>query len=163
MDYDMTNPYEIAKYIKEAKKATPVKVYVKGDLSGASAEGVKVFGQGDFWILMGDHAAVQALLDSKKDAIVDCAMEYDRRNSAVPMLDITGVEARIEPGAFIRDRVSIGKNAVVMMGAVINIGAEIGEGSMVDMNAVLGARATVGSQSVHLLSWKGFLLFLVTL
>ena len=36
MDYDMTNPYEIAKYIKEAKKATPVKVYVKGDLSGAS-------------------------------------------------------------------------------------------------------------------------------
>ena len=55
MDYDMTNPYEIAKYIKEAKKATPVKVYVKGDLSGASAEGVKVFGQGDFWILMGDH------------------------------------------------------------------------------------------------------------
>ena len=48
MDYDMTNPYEIAKYIKEAKKATPVKVYVKGDLSGASAEGVKVFGQGDF-------------------------------------------------------------------------------------------------------------------
>ena len=28
MDYDMTNPYEIAKYIKEAKKATPVKVYV---------------------------------------------------------------------------------------------------------------------------------------
>lgn len=52
MDYDMTNPYEIAKYIKEAKKATPVKVYVKGDLSGASAEGVKVFGQGDFWI---DH------------------------------------------------------------------------------------------------------------
>ena len=30
MDYDMTNPYEIAKYIKEAKKATPVKVYVKG-------------------------------------------------------------------------------------------------------------------------------------
>lgn len=148
MDYDMTNPYEIAKYIKEAKKATPVKVYVKGDLSGTSAEGVKVFGQGDFWILMGDHAAVQALLDSKKDAIVDCAMEYDRRNSAVPMLDITGVEARIEPGAFIRDRVSIGKNAVVMMGAVINIGAEIGEGSMVDMNAVLGARATVG-KNVH--------------
>lgn len=66
MDYDMTNPYEIAKYIKEAKKATPVKVYVKGDLSGVSAEDVKVFGQGDFWILMGDHAAVQALLDSKK-------------------------------------------------------------------------------------------------
>ena len=29
MDYDMTNPYEIAKYIKDTKKATPVKAYVK--------------------------------------------------------------------------------------------------------------------------------------
>ena len=30
----MTNPYEIARYIKEAKKSTPVKVYVDGDLAG---------------------------------------------------------------------------------------------------------------------------------
>lgn len=148
MDYDMTNPYEIAKYIKEAKKATPVTVYVKGALQNAQAEGVKVFGTGDFWVLIGDHAAVQTILDANKANIQDFHMEYDRRNSAVPMLDITGVEARIEPGAFIRDRVKIGKNAVVMMGAVINIGAEIGEGSMVDMNAVLGARATIG-KNVH--------------
>lgn len=148
MDYDMTNPYEIAKYIKQAEKATPVQVYVKGDLAGVQAEGVKIFGQGDFWILVGNHANVAALLDEKKAQIQDCHMQYDRRNSAVPMLDITGVDARIEPGAFIRDRVMIGKNAVVMMGAIINIGAEIGEGSMIDMNAVLGARATVG-KNVH--------------
>lgn len=148
MDYDMTNPYEIAKYIKEAKKATPVKVYIKGILQNPQADGVKVFGSDDFWILIGDHVAVQTILDANKANIKDCHMEYDRRNSAVPMLDVTCVEARIEPGAFIRDRVKIGKNAVVMMGAVINIGAEIGEGSMVDMNAVLGARATVG-KNVH--------------
>lgn len=148
MDYDMTNPYEIAKYIKEAKKATPVKVYIKGILQNPQADGVKVFGSDDFWILIGDHVAVQTILDANKANIKDYHMEYDRRNSAVPMLDVTCVEARIEPGAFIRDRVKIGKNAVVMMGAVINIGAEIGEGSMVDMNAVLGARATVG-KNVH--------------
>ncbi|MGL4873898.1 MAG: 2,3,4,5-tetrahydropyridine-2,6-dicarboxylate N-acetyltransferase, partial [Clostridium sp.] len=53
------------------------------------------------------------------------------------------------PGAIIRDRVSIGKNAVIMMGAVINIGAEIGEGTMVDMNAVIGARGKLG-KNVHL-------------
>ena len=58
-------------------------------------------------------------------------------------------DARIEPGAIIRDRVSIGKNAVIMMGAVINIGAEIGEGTMVDMNAVIGARGQLGKR-VHL-------------
>lgn len=148
MDYDMTNPYEIAKYIKEAKKATPVTVYVKGDMSGAEAEGVKVFGTGDFWVLVGDNEAVQSVLEAKKDSIVYSHLTNDRRNSAVPMLDMRYVDARIEPGAFIRDRVMIGKNAVVMMGAVINIGAEIGEGSMVDMNAVLGARATVG-KNVH--------------
>ena len=52
-------------------------------------------------------------------------------------------------GSIIRDRVSIGKNAVIMMGAVINIGAEIGESTMVDMNAVVGARGQLGKR-VHL-------------
>ncbi len=148
MDYDMTNPYEIAKYIKDAKKQTPVTVYVQGDLKGVKAEGVKVFGDGNFWVLKGDHAAVQTILDSKKDSIMETHIEYDRRNSAVPMLDVTELNARIEPGAYIRDRVSIGNNVVVMMGAVINIGSEIGDGTMVDMNAVLGARATIG-KNVH--------------
>lgn len=148
MEYDMTNPYEIARYIKEAKKATPVTVYVKGDLSAAAVpDGVKCFGTGDFWVLIGDCAPIRELLAAQAGSIVDTYTEYDRRNSAVPMLDITNLEARIEPGCFIRDRVKIGKNAVVMMGAVINIGAEIGDGTMIDMNAVLGARATVGKNA----------------
>ncbi len=145
MEYDMTNPYEIAKFIKDAKKATPVKALVQGDLSAAAVpEGVKRFGAGDFWILVGDVQPVQAVLAENQAKIKDSYMECDRRNSAIPMLDITGIDARIEPGCTIRDRVKIGKNAVIMMGAVINIGAEIGEGTMIDMNAVLGARATVG-------------------
>lgn len=57
------------------------------------------------------------------------------------------IDARIEPGAIIRDKVSIDKNAVIMMGAVINIGAEIGEGSMIDMNAVVGARGKIGKRT----------------
>ena len=71
-------------------------------------------------------------------------MECDRRNSAIPMLDIKNLNARIEPGAIIREHVEIGDKAVIMMGAVVNIGAVIGEGSMIDMNAVLGGRAMVG-------------------
>ena len=62
----------------------------------------------------------------------------------MPLLDIRDVPARIEPGAIIRDQVTIGERAVIMMGAVINIGAVIGEGTMIDMGAVLGGRATVG-------------------
>ena len=60
------------------------------------------------------------------------------------MLDLKEIDARIEPGAIIREQVSIGNRAVIMMGAVINIGAVIGEGTMIDMGAVLGGRATVG-------------------
>ena len=35
MNYNLTDPYEIARFIKESKKSTPVKVYVNGDLSDA--------------------------------------------------------------------------------------------------------------------------------
>lgn len=62
----------------------------------------------------------------------------------MPLLDIKTTNARIEPGAIIRDQVLIGDNAVIMMGAIINIGAEIGAGTMIDMGAVLGGRAIVG-------------------
>lgn len=148
MEYDLTNPYEIARYIKDAKKATPVKVYVKGDLSAAVVpDGVKLFGAGNFWFLAGDLEPVQEVLKANADKVQDTFTENDRRNSAIPMLDITNLEARIEPGCTIRDRVAIGKNAVIMMGAVINIGAEIGEGTMIDMNAVLGARVSVGKNA----------------
>jgi tetrahydrodipicolinate N-acetyltransferase len=72
-------------------------------------------------------------------------LDNDRRNSAIPLLDLKAVNARIEPGAFIRDKVEIGERVIVMMGAVINIGAVVGAGTMIDMNAVVGARALVGS------------------
>jgi 2,3,4,5-tetrahydropyridine-2,6-dicarboxylate N-acetyltransferase len=71
-------------------------------------------------------------------------VDNDRRNSAIPLLDLRHVNARIEPGAFIRDKVEIGDHVIVMMGAVINIGAVVGAGTMIDMNAVVGARALVG-------------------
>ncbi|WP_129600022.1 2,3,4,5-tetrahydropyridine-2,6-dicarboxylate N-acetyltransferase [Anaerophilus nitritogenes] len=145
---DLTNPYAIAKFIKKAKKSTPVKVYVDGSLQDIACDSIKKFGNENFWILFGEHEEIQNFLSIHKENIRDYFIENNRRNSAIPILDIKNIDARIEPGAIIRDRVQIGKNAVVMMGAVINIGSEIGEGTMIDMNAVLGARATVG-KNVH--------------
>lgn len=145
--FEITNPYEIAKYIKDAKKSTPVKAYVNGSLSEVKSETVKIFGEGNFWILFGDSDEVNGLIEANKASIKEVHIENDRRNSAIPMLDLRNIEARIEPGAFIRDKVYIGKNAVIMMGAVINIGAEIGEGTMIDMGAILGGRAKVGKNS----------------
>ncbi len=71
----------------------------------------------------------------------------DRRNSAIPLKDLTNTNARIEPGAN-REQAIIEDGAVVMMGATINIGAVVGEGTMIDMNATLGGRATTG-KNVH--------------
>ena len=149
MEYNFTDPYEIARFIKESKKSTPVKVYVNGDLSNANLEEIEWYGANGFYILIGESDLISKVILDNKHLIKHFRIENDRRNSAIPMLDILEVEARIEPGAIIRDRVSIGKNAVIMMGAVINIGAEIGEGTMVDMNAVIGARGKLG-KNVHL-------------
>ena len=95
-------------------------------------------------LVFGEWSEIQEALASNKDKIEDVVVENDRRNSAIPMLDLKNIKARIEPGAIIRDQVEIGDNAVIMMGASINIGSVIGEGSMIDMNVVLGGRATVG-------------------
>ncbi len=139
----MNSAEEIIKYIGDATKTTPVKVYVNGkDLP--KADNIKVFGSKKSRILIGDLKLVEEYLEANKDSVEDVHFEYDRRNSAIPLLDTRKINARIEPGAFIREKVTIGDNAVIMLGAVINIGAVIGEGTMIDMGAVLGGRATVG-------------------
>lgn len=149
MNYDLTDPYEIARYIKESKKSSPIKVYVDGDLENSSLNNIECYGNKNFYVLFGESDEVLKFLEENKANINKYKIEQDRRNSAIPMLDIKNINARIEPGAIIRDRVVIGDNAVIMMGAVINIGAEIGEGTMVDMNAVVGARGKLG-KNVHL-------------
>ncbi|MGL6105255.1 2,3,4,5-tetrahydropyridine-2,6-dicarboxylate N-acetyltransferase [Romboutsia sp.] len=147
---NLNDAYEIAKFIKDSKKNTPVKVYVNGKLLNIKRnESFKVFGTQGSYTLIGDYEEIMKELDDKKHHIDEIHIEYDRRNSAIPLYNYLHEHARIEPGAIIRDMVTIGKNAVVMMGAVINIGAIVGDNSMVDMNAVIGARGIIG-KNVHL-------------
>ena len=114
------NAQEIIDYIATAPKKTPVKLYVR-EKPGCVVDfgDARTYGGADGKTVFGDWDELKAVLDANADAI-------------------------IEPGAIIRDRVSIGDRAVIMMGAIINIGSVIGEGSMIDMGAVLGGRATVG-------------------
>ena len=65
--------------------------------------------------------------EENQTKIEDLEIEMDRRNSAIPLKDLTNTNARIEPGAFIREQAIIEDGAVVMMGATINIGAVVGE------------------------------------
>jgi len=141
----MMDANEIISFIQNSTKSTPVKVYVKGYLEGIQfGENTKTFITGNTGVLFGEWSDISKALEENKEKIEDYVIENDRRNSAIPLLDLKGIKARIEPGAIIRDQVEIGDNAVIMMGAVINIGSVVGEGTMIDMNVVLGGRATVG-------------------
>lgn len=136
---------EIISYIGNAKKKTPVKVTLKGRLKEIIfPETIKAFTNCKTGTLFGEWDEIKVFLETNKELIVDYVIENDARNSAIPLLDIKEINARIEPGAIIRDQVEIGDNAVIMMGAVINIGAVIGAGTMIDMGVILGGRATVG-------------------
>ena len=140
------NAQEIIDFIANAPKKTPVKLYVRERcgmrLDWGSAH---VYGGREGKIVFGEWAELSAIIQRNAECIEYLDVEADRRNSAVPLLDVRGVNARIEPGAIIRDRVEIGDGAVIMMGAIINIGAVVGPGTMIDMGAVLGGRATVGA------------------
>ena len=136
------NAQEIIQFIANAEKKTSVKVTFEGQLAGAIPASVTKLGN----VLFGDWKDIAPLLDGLTEN-KDYVVEQDARNSAVPLLDKRAINARIEPGAIIRDQVEIGDNAVIMMGAVINIGAEIGAGTMIDMGAILGGRAIVGKNS----------------
>lgn len=136
--------YKIIQTISEAKKKTPAKIYLQGELDKIS------FGEHDFYgssvsgILFCEYSEFQKFYETNKSYINKFKIEVDRRNSAIPMADLTKFNCRIEPGAIIRDMVEIGDHCVIMMGAVLNIGAVIGERTMIDMNVVVGGRAIVG-------------------
>ena len=118
-------------------------MYLKGKLADLHfPKSVHAFIGKHTGTVIGDWAAIQPVLKAAK--LDDYYIEAAGRNTGVPLLDIKTTNARIEPGAIIRDQVLIGDNAVIMMGAIINIGAEIGAGTMIDIGAVLGGRAIVG-------------------
>ncbi|MFP4081480.1 MAG: 2,3,4,5-tetrahydropyridine-2,6-dicarboxylate N-acetyltransferase [Candidatus Aminicenantes bacterium] len=140
------NYKQIANLIGKSRKTTPCKVFIQGEVEKESFEGQKfqVFGGGGFWVLIGDYPLIETWMEDNKDKIQERHIEITARRSALPLLDLRKVEARIEPGAIIREGAHIGKDCIIMMGAVINIGAEVGAGTMIDMNAVIGARAFIG-------------------
>lgn len=142
---EMMDAKQIIEFIQKSEKKTPVKVHIKGNLEGIDfGANTKSFITGNVGVLFGEWKDIQPAIEANQANIEDYVVENDRRNSAIPLLDMKNIQARIEPGAVIRDQVEIGNNAVIMMGASINIGAVIGEGTMIDMNVVVGGRGTIG-------------------
>jgi tetrahydrodipicolinate N-acetyltransferase len=141
MDYQ-----KIRDIIANARKKTPVTVHVRhdGELAVERGDELLVFPAGpETTILIGEWDAVRHVLEGAPN-IVYHHLANDRRNSAIPLLDLKQVASRIEPGCIIREGAEIGERVIGMMGAVVNIGAVVGDGTMLDMNCVVGARALVG-------------------
>ena len=136
--------YKIIKTISEAKKKTPAKVYLQGELDKINFGELDFYGSSVSGILFCEYSEFEKFYKINKIFITKYKVEVDRRNSAIPMADLTKYNCRIEPGAIIRDMVEIGDHCVIMMGVVLNIGAVIGERTMIDMNVVVGGRAMVG-------------------
>jgi len=137
--------YEVIKKISEAKKKTPAKVYLQGNLDNIDFSNYDFYGSSVSGILFCEYSEFEKFYNINKQHIQKHKIEIDRRNSAIQMADLTKYNCRIEPGAIIRDMVEIGDNCVIMMGAVLNIGAVIGKKTMIDMNVVVGGRAIVGN------------------
>ena len=115
------NAQKIIEYIRTSEKKTPVKVYV-WENTPVDFPGCRVFPAGNGCkIVFGDWKDIAPVLENNTFAHLE--IENNCRNSAIPMLDMKDIPARIEPGAIIREQVEIGK---------------------IDMGAILGGRATVG-------------------
>lgn len=66
-------------------------------------------------------------------------------NQGFPLMKYEENDYRIEPGAIIRDQVSLGHKCVILMNSTINVGAKIGDNTMIDMNVVVGSSAVIGN------------------
>ena len=130
--------------IRKNPRSTPVKAYLRLEKPLEFPRCFLFEGSKGCCIVMGEWSDIAPVLRNHSKVILECRIECDRRQSAVPLLDILDIPARIEPGAILRQQVSVGRNAVILMGAIVNIGAVIGEGTMVDMGAVVGSGVRIG-------------------
>lgn len=128
----------IIQKIKKNKKKTFVRVYLNEKIHGLKSYA---------YTAVGEWESIKKLL--MENDIDDYHVETICVNSALSLLDIKEINARIEYGAVIREGVVIGKEAVILMGAIINTGCVIGERTMIDMGAVLGG-GTIVRENCHI-------------
>ncbi|NMD69144.1 2,3,4,5-tetrahydropyridine-2,6-dicarboxylate N-acetyltransferase [Bacillus sp. DNRA2] len=137
---------DILKQLNQSKKKTLTKAFIQGRIKAIDfGKDCQVIDMGEGGIVIGDWEEIKLALETFSDVIEKVHIENDRRNSLINLLDTKDINARIEPGAVIREGVKIGDAAVVMMGACVNIGVSIGSKTLIDMNAVIGGGAQIGA------------------
>ena len=79
------------------EKATPLKIYINGSFEDVEFNpSFKVFGTADSKTIFADARDWEKFYPSIEDKVTDIVVEQDRRNSAIPLMDLTNTKARIE-------------------------------------------------------------------
>ena len=108
---------ELIELIRTSEKKTPVRVVLQAN-APCEFPGAEVFSGGNgLHILYGDWKTLGPQLTAQAAHIDRLHVENGACNSAIPMLDLKGLHARVEPGAIIREGAEIGANAVVLQEA----------------------------------------------
>lgn len=136
---------DYVKKVATAKKQTPM-VFIIAEKVDIDSPFLTLKGENST-IFIGDGDEIRLWLEDHHLSVAYAF--WDRRNSKLQLLDYSQMQVRVEPGAIIREGVTIGEQAIILMGAVVNVGAIIGSNTMIDMNAVIGSGAIIG-ESCHI-------------
>ena len=85
------NAQDIINFIHNAEKKTPVKVYYRAK-TPVDFPNCHQFGD----VVFGDWKDIEPVLKENQDNFLDVIIENDCRNSAVPLLDMKNIRARID-------------------------------------------------------------------
>lgn len=136
----------LTEYIKQHKKVSNAIIIFSYKNELINANNLKIIGCDKFSFIKDDLSLINNFLLDNKDNIIVYEIIKFSINQALDLLDYDNKDYRIEPGAVIREKVEIGKKAVVLMNATINVGAKIGDETMIDMGAVVGSKAIIGKR-----------------
>lgn len=99
------------------------------------------------YIVMGEWKDIKYQLDHLN--IKDYQVVCNHKNSRMDLYDYKDLDIRVEPGAIIREGVTLHPGCIILMGAILNTGCVIKRGTMVDMGCVIGSGAIIG-QMCHI-------------
>ena len=66
-------------------------VPMNGNFEKLNFEGCKVFGERNSRVIFGEWEVIEKVISENEDSITDYVIENDRRNSAIPTLDLKGI------------------------------------------------------------------------
>ena len=139
---------ELIELIRTSEKKTPVRVVLQAN-APCEFPGAEVFSGGNgLHILYGDWKTLGPQLTAQAAHIDRLHVENGACNSAIPMLDLKGLHARVEPGAIIREQVEIGDAAVIMMGAIDNLVKGAAGQAVQNMNLMFGFDENEGLKQI---------------